>query len=138
MNSAALIAAAERLITLTGFRWMPGIRDIDGCRVLSVEEDGSVWVCGTHDGHIIDRVYGEEMSLPDLTDPATLGCIERMVQDAWNDPTMFAKSVPGGYMLAHVSGVCMLPTGLYFPMSCTKAECLVAALAAAPTGDNHE
>lgn len=137
MQDAAL-AAAEQLITLPGFRWMPGIRDIDGCRVLSVEEDGSLWVSDTQDGHVTDWVWGTDMALPDLADPATLGCVERMMQDAWGDPTMFAKPVPGGYMLAHVSGVCMLPNGLYFPMSCTKAECLVAAVAAAPTGDNHE
>ena len=43
-------------------------------RVLSAHEDGG-------------PVRAPRSCLPDLTDPATLGCILALVREAWSDPT---------------------------------------------------
>lgn len=128
-NHLTLTTATERLVTLPGFRWMPGILDTDGCRVVSVKEDGALWVCIARGDEELEWEYAANMALPDLTDPATVGCIERMVQDAWNDPTVFAKAVPSGWMIAHDCGVLQTTVaGRRFPLFPTKIECLTHAL----------
>jgi hypothetical protein len=71
--------------------------------------------------------------LPDLTDPATLGCLLVLVREAWGDPhvyvlscasdwfTVCSPNAEGGKWLAHppIDGS-------------TEAEALIAALEAAP------
>lgn len=62
--------------------------------------------------------------LPDLTDPATLGCLLHLVREVWGDPTI--------YMAAHSSfWIPARPLGVL--MNCdapTEAHALVAALKA--------
>ena len=80
----ALTAAAEQLIILPGFRWMPGMVDVEGYRLLIAYDDGSFRIC------IHDEAFDSGcMSLPDLTDPATLGCVLAMVREALNDPSLY-------------------------------------------------
>ena len=76
-----LEALARRLVACPRWRWMPGmlwsigpqpgwVRASTG-RVLSALEDGG-------------PVRAPRSCLPDLTDPATLGCLASLVREAWS------------------------------------------------------
>jgi hypothetical protein len=64
-------------------------------------------------------------ALPDLTDPATVGCLLALVREAWGDSA--AHAVPDGDW--HIYGD--MPETEY-AIGDTEAEALVAALEAAP------
>jgi hypothetical protein len=124
----ALTAAAERLITVPGFRWMPGMVDTDGYRFVDVSEgiieiDGSLFQYSR--GHYSAAVA----ALPDLTDPATLGCVLAMVREAYGDPGIGA--VQSQSLVEGEPTWWLLMTGTQLFDAATEAECLVNALAAA-------
>jgi hypothetical protein len=60
-----------------GWRWMPGMHDMWGRCAVSDASGGVQWVnpYNPADQH-------EPHHLPDLTDPATIGCIVQLVADA--------------------------------------------------------
>ena len=126
--TTALTAAAERLITLPGFRWMPGMRDVEGRRFVGDTETAeplSIFV-----EWLVDVSSGFERApraLPDLTDPATLGCVLAMVREAWG--TQRANC----YMTwPENDWACNVQIdGVDRFRAATEAECLVNALAAA-------
>ena len=82
---AALVASPH-------FRRMPGMAGID--------VNGDRWRL-YHDGNHRHPRWANEYSLrmhaweirldmrPDLTDPATIGCLEAMAAEAWGDPYLF-------------------------------------------------
>ena len=84
MNRADLGA---RAVACKGWRWMPGMRDIAGDRVLGVDGARVHW----HE----DGCYGAGWCtegestlvpwLPDLDDPPTLRCLLELVREAWGD-----------------------------------------------------
>ena len=111
---------AKRAVACKGWRWMPGML------WLLINEDGVCYNC--------DRVTQANLvssdALPDLTDPATLGCLLALVREAWDDPHVYAMRlnvrrqiwvvhVPSDRHSIHGEGE-------------TEAEALVAALEAAP------
>lgn len=102
------IALAKRLVACKGWRWMPGMADTWGGRVR--EGDG------------IDRIK----ALPDLTDPATLGCLLALVREAWGDPKAYVRAGRGWEWVTDFYVERRPPHGE------TEAEALVAALEAAP------
>jgi hypothetical protein len=69
------IALARRAVACKGWRWMPGM---------------SYWWCGSQD-RVVDDERGTLRTdgdlLPDLQDPATLGCMLALVREAWGEPT---------------------------------------------------
>ena len=75
---------AKRAVACPGWRWMPGMLATDGvslaCRVYN---DGLVlrWATNIPDWPL-HSVDGNEDFLPDLTDPATLGCLLAPVAQA--------------------------------------------------------
>ena len=144
----AFTAAAERLITLPGFRWMPGMRDVEGRRFVGAEAVAKI----EHDRRMFEYCgpYGClancTASLPDLTDPATRGCVLAMVREAWQDPLIYVATVRlhvwGGesaigytpYTVREGFGAAALFTPAPYGQvisEATEAECLVNALAAA-------
>ena len=121
---------AERAVVCKHWRWMPGMRAVDGAERFRV----SVVSHGYPQG--VDEQPPMKVNVdlglrwfPDLTDPATLGCLLSLVREAWSDPSLCANDA-GHYdlMFWHVyTGDRNVSVGCQ-----TEAEALVAALEAAP------
>jgi hypothetical protein len=96
------------------------------CRVYN---DGLVlrWATNIPDCPL-HSVDGNEDFLPDLSDPATLGCLLALVREAWGDPLMQAMNAGGGWVGFRPAPIWTDKEGCYD----TEAEALVAALEAAP------
>jgi hypothetical protein len=73
-------ALASRAVACKGWRFMEGMRTVDRVRIYYVGADGS------HIGYRNGYELCEDGGLPDLTDPATLGCLLALVREAWGDP----------------------------------------------------
>ena len=73
-----LQALARRAVACPRWRWMPGM--------------AFLWCGDLH--RVADREPGtlrtDGSLLPDLTDPATLGCLLALVREAWGDPGFYA------------------------------------------------
>lgn len=121
------IALARCAAASKGWRWMPGMADQFGRRVMQVYPDelGFKW------SHLLENnVVRDADALPDLTDAATLGCVLALVREAWSDHGMFVR--PRGSKMRPDWAVF---TGQNSDLVCaasTEAEALVAALEAAP------
>lgn len=118
---------ARRAVACEGWRWMSGQPVIDphGVRKYVVNTHGrGAWVARAASvSWLSDEVLTR--CLPDLTDPATLGCLLALVRAAWDDPAAWAA--PDGDW--HVFGD--MPETEY-GIGDTEAAALVAALEAAP------
>ena len=133
---------AKRAVACAGWQWLPGMLSQSGQRVVAEMPDSD------GEQHIVARPYhpggphklspqvlqvrvalaGE---LPDLTDPATLGCLLALVQEAWDDYAAACFSIdygPGGVMWQSRQTVSGRP--LTERCFATEAEALVAALEA--------
>lgn len=115
----------QRAVACKRWRWLPGMLTNDGYRVTYVDSYG--WVFAVNiDGFEMSKRDTSIDSLPDLTDPATLGCLLHLVREVYVDE------------LAHTT----LPSDNdpYWTVWCgetysegpTEAEALVAALEEAP------
>lgn len=143
-DEQSLRKLGSRAVACKHWRWMPGMllqwRTSSGVvyrgRVCNIEEPDAVWCEGRE-----DRFDWPELPKcwPDLSDPATLGCLLHLVREAWNacrisvcfsayTPDATKRwSVPISYFkeqrdLVHVPSF----------YGSTQAEALVAALEAAP------
>jgi hypothetical protein len=135
-----MIALACRAVACRGWRWMPGML------YQYREESDKVTVPTKHYWSDPTRVRDHDpdvpacfggFSAPDLTDPATLGCLLALVREAWKNPKVWAEYVTDSAMWSEgdwqLGWAC--PNGEPIPpdIACdTEAEILVAALEAAP------
>ena len=113
---------ARRAVACKGWRWMPGMLwceqtslGLSKQRLLDYEIDG------------FPAYYG---CLPDLSDPATLGCLLTLVREAWKSPVaQVYPSLPDGHIWT-----CYINDEADDRLfrERTEAEALVAALEAAP------
>jgi len=112
-----MIALSRRAVACPKWRWMPGM-------LATRPELSPAGLRVT-----MSNLPMQSMWLPDLTDPATLGCLLALVREAHGDPVLFAR-----FRSARVrpdwavswDGSDVIATGA------TEAEALVAALESAP------
>lgn len=117
----ALEALARRAVACRGWRWMPGMLCADGTRLCRY--DGRQrWTAVK--GGIKVYVWA---GIPDLTDPATLGCLLALVREAWGDPLAYTMAYCGRWTLCSDRDEEIDPGD-----GPTEAEALIAALEAAP------
>jgi hypothetical protein len=83
------IALAKRAVACNGWRWMSGMLRGDGFRCIWVDEEERELAAPTWCKNGMEWKNGRTGSkdLPDLTDPATLGCLLALVREARSEPT---------------------------------------------------
>ena len=119
---------AQRAVACRRWRWMPRMMDTTGRTFIEYADCGEaawLWVAD-----IRCEWLPVEDRLPDLRDPATLGCLLALVREAWGDPYVYAMrlNVRRQIWVVHV------PSDQHniHGEGATEAEALVAALEAAP------
>jgi len=108
----------QRALACKGWRWMPGM--------LTTTPAGQTWRLDECDDRGGDPGFGREWG-PDLTDPATLGCLLALVREAYGNPRAVICWQGGaqcGYWETFVADSEITAD--------TEAEALVAALECAP------
>jgi len=73
------IALARRAVACKGWRWMPGMLAVEWAAP-------GMSLTGGRPVRVDERWHEVGVWLPDLSDPATLGCILALVREAWGDP----------------------------------------------------
>lgn len=116
---------SKRVVACRHWRWMPGMRavDSDGQAARVVQRSGAAVL-----EDVGGAAYPMASTLPDLDDPATLGCLLALVREAWGCRTAYFTHSHGSWLVMR-RDPWSLP--LCEPQD-TEAEALIAALEAAP------
>ena len=132
---------ARKPVMSRHFRWIPGMMCVfperrgaggqqvfpTGARVAELSDGPFSRMAG-----VIDPQQVPSACWPDLTDPATLGCLLYLVREAYNDPTIHVQSYEGHWRVAYWNPDNFVwaywPDGSY----AAEVEALVAALDAVP------
>jgi hypothetical protein len=107
-----MIALAHRAVACKGWRWLPGMKLTTGLRLSE---------------SLVPFTF--PVDLPDLSDPATMGCLLALVRESHGDPVLFARfrgaRIRPDWMVSW-DGSDVIAKGA------TEAEALVAALESSP------
>ena len=114
MTDEEAIALGKRVVACKGFRPMRGMLDMQG---------------RTWDSSLLWR-WHNEVDVPDLRDPATLGCLLALVREAWDDPQAFVGWFDPHWKVIRCRTESLI--GFLAGRGATEAEALVAAWEAAP------
>ena len=99
-------ADLQALVRAPAWRWMPGMRGSDDAgrafrvrTALTSKHDGIVDYepCPYTFGGMTRQLLRPVASRPDLTDPATLGCMLALAREAWSDPTLHLQPFEADY-----------------------------------------
>lgn len=118
---------ARALVKCSAWKWLPGmlLRDLTRSKRGRVHKVGNDWV--VYFGINSESRYRCETVgysvVPDITDPATLGCIVRLVRDARSAPSASTLKVSTGWSVW---------SDKRLGLGRTEAEALLRALQAAP------
>jgi hypothetical protein len=83
------ISEARRWVALPGWRWMPGMCSANGSRVLFVDDDNGDVCLSVDDGQVPYWLDGPAQNmLPDVTDPATRGCLLALAREITGQPDL--------------------------------------------------
>jgi hypothetical protein len=133
-----------------GMRWMPGMTMIPvgfererwlicwvGTAYVSRDEDSATYQeCGAYQSSGVkwwgianndDRIDLRDGWVPDLADPATLGCLEAQVRERWGEDAYLKPIFGGGWV---VDSRAIAISGQDHPNGLTRVEALIAALEA--------
>ena len=113
----------KRAVACKHWRWMPGMKAETSHRILNQEKLDGYPVAFTPWGY---RTALDAESFPDLSEPATLGCLLALVREAWGKPHAYVEYSNKW----KVAFYCEVGTRAF--SSTTEAAALVAALEAAP------
>ena len=142
-NQTSLEELGRRAVTCKHWRWMPGmllLPHVDGCECC---EDRNF----PRRAARLPAVFTTDIDVPDLSDPATLGCLLHLVRQAWGSDEWSRNVVPvfngidawtvgcldmqgskAPRLLFLVNKINCMPVGI----GSSEAEALVIALEAAP------
>jgi len=135
-DTAGLRLAAESIsdAQVTGVWHAPPTRAYVSGGVI-VDDDDAEWPSMSEvqlaDKFDTNDVYFRFLRIPDLTDPATLGCLLALVREAWGDEAMAAWPHP---QAGRAKAWRVWRPGLPVAYGPTEAAALVAALEAASVG----
>lgn len=115
---------ASAAIALLGWRWLAGMR-WHVLRAPPLDDIAGYLVHPLPPGS-----HPYPGALPDLSDPATIGCLLALVREAWGDQTVYVRHAGRDGWRCHRSGGYALAT--FAPHEPTEPAALVAALLAAP------
>ena len=122
----------QRAIACKRWRWMPGMLSNKDLRVTRCDDDGYVVGYYENMSYIAECVPG---TLPDLTDPATLGCLLALVREAWGPEATVSVNISGFWAVGGARIQKGKSAGHTINLGIWKSievEALVAALEAAP------
>ena len=124
---------AERAVACKHWRWMPGMLVMDNLRIHRVDSDGNAASYIEKSNYV---AWIQRDGIPDLTDPATLGCLLALVRETWGVPQLFVESWIAidtkrlrWSLQGHIDLRERMSGNRIYD---TEAEALVAALEAAP------
>jgi len=84
---------ARAWVALAGWRWMPGMVDRSGMRVIDVGPDGLLWLVGGE--WDVSTARPGDLTEPDVTDPATIGCLWALAREITGSPLVHAYAMVG-------------------------------------------
>ena len=120
MSAPDLEELARRAVACPRWRWVEGMGAVNA----------SLRGVYASKSRVVGKAAAKQVPgnlVPDLTDPATMGCLLALVREAFGDPTLFAECHPVGAKWQTHS-----VDGGVFGEGSTEAEALVAALEVAP------
>lgn len=123
---------ARRVIACKRWRWVPGMLSNKDLRVTRCDDDGYVVGYYENMSYIAECVPG---TLPDLTDPATLGCLLALVREAWGPEATVSVNISGFWAVGGAriqkgkSAGHTINLGIW---KSTELDALVSALEVAP------
>ena len=90
MSAEEALSMGFRALRLEGWRWMEGMRTLRGDRVIRCAEDGTPVIARTRNleglGPMVELDGIQAGDVPDLRDPATVGCLLHLVRSIVGEP----------------------------------------------------
>ncbi len=106
----------RRAVACKHWRWMPGMLDLDGWRLIrQLNDEGRPdWlVASPNNNRDFNHLREDEIAYPDLTDPVTMGCLLHLVRKAWKGQyTVCGEAqLTAEALVAALEGTCQRPRG---------------------------